>query len=57
MTAARNLGRFSSTPSCSPPDTPSPPCWPGRPGADNIKPEPASATTDDEKHNDHDLRL
>ena len=39
------------------PNAPSTPCSPGPHGAEDTKPEPANATTDDEKHNDHDLRL
>ncbi|WP_264894694.1 hypothetical protein, partial [Mycobacterium kiyosense] len=35
----------------------SPACWPGHDGDDNTNTEPANPTTDDEKTNDHDLRL
>ena len=48
----------SSTPCCSPANTPSTPCWPGHAGADDTKPAPATATTDDATNtNDHELRL
>jgi hypothetical protein len=37
--------------------TPSTACWPGHDGTDDIKPNPANATTDDTNTNDHEVRL
>ena len=52
-----NEFRGSSTPCSSTPDIPSPACWPGHNGDDDINTAPANATTDDERTNDHELRL
>ena len=38
-------------------DQPSPACWPGHDGDDDINTEPAYPTTGDENTNDHELRL